>query len=87
MSCGVGRRHSSVLMLLWLQCRLAAIVLIGPLAWEPPYAALKCKKERKKERKSRSGGNLNVHRHQEIRHLLSSLGLSFICDQDRDTKK
>ena len=27
------------LVLLWLWCRPAAIPLIGPLAWEPPYAA------------------------------------------------
>ena len=26
------------LVLLWLWCRLAATALIGPLAWEPPYA-------------------------------------------------
>ena len=26
------------LALLWLWCRLAAIALIGPLAWEPQYA-------------------------------------------------
>ena len=39
MSCGVGRRHSSDPALLWLWCRPAAIALIGPLAWEPPYAA------------------------------------------------
>jgi len=25
--------------LLWLWCRLAAVALIGPLAWEFPYAA------------------------------------------------
>ena len=37
MSCGVGCRPSSDPMLLW--CRLAAIAPIGPLAWEPPYAA------------------------------------------------
>ena len=36
MSCGVGRRHSSDLMLLWH--RLATIAPIRPLAWEPPYA-------------------------------------------------
>ena len=39
MSCGVGHRHGSDLMLLWLWCRLAAIALIRPLAWESPYAA------------------------------------------------
>ena len=38
MSCGVGRRLSSDLALLWLWCRPVAVALIGPLAWEPPYA-------------------------------------------------
>ena len=56
MSCGVGYRHGSDLALLWLWCRLAAIALIRPLAWEPPYApgvALQRKArkgEREKER-------------------------------------
>ena len=27
------------LLLLWLWCRLAASALIGPLAWEYPYAS------------------------------------------------
>jgi len=52
-SCGVGGRHGSDLALLWLWCRLAAVALIGPLAWDPPCAAgaaLKSKKK-KKERK------------------------------------
>ena len=46
MSCGVGRRHASDPVLLWLWCRPAAVALI-PLAWELPYAtsvALKSKK-------------------------------------------
>ena len=54
MSCGVGRRHGSDLALLWLWRMLAAVALIRPLAWEPPYAedvALKRERERKKERK------------------------------------
>ena len=38
MSCGVGCRLSSDLMLLWLWHRLAAVTQIGSLAWEPPYA-------------------------------------------------
>ena len=49
MSCGVGRRQGSDLVLLWLWCRPAATALIQPLAWELPYAmgvALK-KKESK----------------------------------------
>ena len=37
-SYGVGHRHGSDLVLLWLWCRPAAVVLIQPLAWEPPYA-------------------------------------------------
>ena len=38
-SCGVGCRHGSDPALLWLWRRPAAITPIGPLAWEPPYAA------------------------------------------------
>ena len=38
MSCGVGRRCASDLVLLWLWCRPAATALIGPLAWELAYA-------------------------------------------------
>ena len=38
MSYGVGCRLSLDLALLWLWYRLAATALIGPLAWEPPYA-------------------------------------------------
>ena len=40
LSCGVGHRCGSDLELLWLWHRLAATALIGPLAWEPPYAAM-----------------------------------------------
>ena len=38
-SCGVGCRRGSDPALLWLWCRLVATAPIGPLAWEPPYAA------------------------------------------------
>ena len=34
--------------LLWLWHRLAATALIGPLAWEPPYAAGMAQKRQKK---------------------------------------
>ena len=55
-SCGVGRKRGSdpVLLLLYLWCSLAAIVPIGPLAWELLYAmgeALKSKRKKKKEKK------------------------------------
>ena len=38
-SCGVGPRRGSDPALQWLWRRQAAVVPIGPLAWEPPYAA------------------------------------------------
>ena len=38
MSSGVGRRHRSDPMLLWLWCRPAATAPLQPLAWKPPYA-------------------------------------------------
>ena len=52
-SCGVVRRRGSDPELLWLWCRPAATALIGPLAWEPPYAAgaaLKFQKNPKKKK-------------------------------------
>ena len=60
MSSGVGHRSGLDLALLWLWCGLAAVALIRPLAWEPPYftgAALKkdqkkTKKDEKKENKT-----------------------------------
>ena len=59
MSHGVGRRHGSISMLLWLWCRPAATAPIQPLAWEPPYAAdvaLKREKKRKKKDSSKKKG-------------------------------
>ena len=56
MSCGVGCRRSSDPALLWLWCRPAAVALIRPLAWEPPYAvdvALKTQKDQKKKKKKK----------------------------------
>ena len=53
-SCGVGRRHGSDLMLLRLWRRLAAVAPCGPQVWELPYAesaALKSKKKKKKKKK------------------------------------
>ena len=48
MSCGGGHRHGSDLALLWLWHRLAAVAPIGPLAWEPPYAARAALKKKEK---------------------------------------
>ena len=60
MSCGIGCRHSSDPMLLWLWCRLAAAAPISPLAWELPHtsgAALK-RSKKKKKKTGRFGGCL-----------------------------
>ena len=54
MSCGVGRRHSLDLVLLWLWGRLVATALIGPLAWEHPYAVgAALKRQKTKDRKKK----------------------------------
>ena len=51
MSCGVGHRRGSDLALLWLWGRPAAVALIRPLAWEPPYAASAALEKDKKKKK------------------------------------
>ena len=51
MSCGVDRRCSSDLELLWLWCRPAVAASIRPLAQELPYAAGSAPKGQKKKKK------------------------------------
>ena len=46
-------RHGSVPALLWLWCRPAAVVLIQPLAWDPPYAASAALKKDKRQKKKK----------------------------------
>ena len=56
MSCGIGHRHGSDLVWLWLWFRLAATAPIRSLAREPPHAtgvALKGQKTKKKGQKER----------------------------------
>ena len=50
--------------MLWLWHRPAAVALIGPLAWEPPYAmgtALKGQKKKKKSGKREASFHLWHH--------------------------
>ena len=64
MSCGVGRRHGSDPVLLWLWCRLVATTLIRPLAWELPYAssaALKTPKNKNKKTKTQQQKKLTLY--------------------------
>ena len=51
MSCGVGHRHSSDLVMLWLWRSLAATALIRTLAWEPLHVAGVGPKSQKKKKK------------------------------------
>ena len=53
-SCGVGRRCGSSPTLLWLWHRLAATAPIGPLAWEPLYAAREAALEKEKDKKKKN---------------------------------
>ena len=60
MSCGVGHRHGSNPMLLWLWLRLAATAPNGPVTWEPLYAKGAAPKRHTKKCKmvSNKAGNL-----------------------------
>ena len=51
MSCDVGHRNGSDLVLLCPWCRLAVVAPIGPLAWEPLYAAGTALKSKNKQTK------------------------------------
>ena len=54
MSCGVGCKRGSDPVLLWLWQRLAATAPIGPLAWEPLYAAGAAVKRQNKTNKQKN---------------------------------
>ena len=56
--------------LLWLWCRPAAAALIGPLAWEPPYAmgaALEKAKRQKTKQKKTMPANVVSRKHNVVR--------------------
>ena len=59
MSCTVGHRGGSDPELLWLWRRPVATAPIGPLAWEPPYAAGAAQEiattTRQKDKKKKNG--------------------------------
>ena len=60
MSYGVGHKCGLDLALLW--CRPAAIAPVRPLAWEPPYAALKRQKNKKifKNKKNKTNWGVSI---------------------------
>ena len=51
--CSVGHRRGLDPTLLWLWCRLEAVALIQPLAWEPPCAMGKALKKQKQSQKKK----------------------------------
>ena len=72
-SCGVGRRCGLDPVWLWLWCRPVAVALIGPLAWEPPYAlgaaSEKAKKTKKKKNPTAAAGvAVEVRVHSPAQH-------------------
>ena len=77
MSCGVGCRLGSHPALLWLWHRPAAMALIRPLVWEPPYAmgaaqekAKKKKKKKKKQKKKKKKKKKKTKKNSIIRGKL-----------------
>jgi len=83
-SCGVARRHGSDLALLWLWGRLAAVALIRPLAWEPPYAmgvALKRQKDQKKLKIKKKFATSNIKTGYMPKFILS-LFLLYFCNSE-----
>ena len=61
MSYGVGHRCDSDPALLWLWRRPAAVALIRPLAWEPPYALGAALKRQKRKRKKLIHSNILMY--------------------------
>ena len=58
MSCGVGRRCGSDLVLLYLWHKLPATALIQPLAWDPPYSVDMAIKGQKKEKERKTENSI-----------------------------
>ena len=54
MSCGISFGRGLDPTRLWLWRRLAATAPMGPLAWEPPYAAGAALEKAKKDKKKKT---------------------------------
>ena len=52
MICGVGCRHGSDPLLLWLWRSPVAVAQIRPVTWEPPYATGAALQKAKKRQKN-----------------------------------
>ena len=81
MSCGVGCRCGLDLVLLWLCCGPVATAPIGPLAWEPPYAAgaaQEMAKRQKQTNKQKTTTNKNQKKKKTKRTTCSKVMDSFL---------
>ena len=72
MSCDVGRRRSWDPALLWLWRRSAATALMGPLAWEPPYAAGVALKRQKTKKEKEKCSNVMPIQHKKFDNIKKS---------------
>ena len=83
MSRSVGRRCGLDLALLCLWCRPAAAAPIGPLAWEPPYAAGVALKKSKKKPKNKQTKKPKQQQQQQktpnLRESVASVSKSRAC--------
>ena len=68
-SCSVGHRHGSDLVLLWLWCRPAATAPIRSLAWESPYAVSTALKMQKKKKTKKQKPKTKQNQILELHHL------------------
>ena len=94
MSCGVGGRLGSepALLWLWLWHRPVATSLIGPLAWEPPYAAGASLKRQKKKKKrsfhfSSSAGEEMINSIHKIMTLSIMISENILKNREKQTRK
>ena len=83
MSCGIGCRRGSDLVVLWLWCKPAATALVQPLAWEPQYAAGAALKKTKKKKKKKEKEKIKKKKENkagcDIHHFYpSSLGWDLV---------
>ena len=90
MSCGIGGRHISDPALLWLWRRPAAMALIRPLAWEPPFAMgvalekTKTKRQKKKKKEKEMDFILKEKSSMEFPLWLSGLKTRYCLCEDAD---
>ena len=75
MSCGVGRRHCSNLVCLWLWRGPAATALIPLLAWDSPYAVGAALKRQK----NKLGLHLSVEVAKELYSSPARQNIETVC--------